>query len=245
MAEKLKLTEADFEKTFDNMCHEVRVKCEFTRQYIGGLPSDDKGLEAYIKYHLKLEGEEATQAFERIKAEEQGKPKDVTPEEGEVKEQKTYGINCCYRDREDIVWIPDWQLKACLKHAASSLGLFRTKRGSKGPIAELGSIIAHGISNGGKPYQIRPKVNDQFITDHNYRTFRGSVSTPAGKTSIVHTNEVLEEGTQFEFKIKWFADAKLEVKDIADCLSAMRTIGLGSAKSYENGQFKILEFEEL
>lgn len=240
---KLKLSTQEFSTRLDNMCKSVRVKAMFTRDYVGGLPANDEGLRAFIEHHLGLVGEEAERAFSRIKNEEIGE-EDTTPETGENKEQKVYGVNACYRS-DGRVWIPDWQLKACFKHAASDLGLFVTKKGSKGTIAELGSITAHGISNGGEPFQVFVSVEENPYSGHVYRTFRGVVGG-IKKQSIIHDNETVPAGAQFEFIFKWFQNRKsLSLQEVADSLALMQKIGLGSCKTYETGQFKILEFEEL
>jgi len=230
-------TQKDLNTTYAAYCGSAVAVCRLTREIVGGQPASDEGIRAFAKHHLKLADDQIEAAVARIKGEEIGE-RDKTPEAGEVKEKESYGLNVL-RHSEFGPWIGDWQLKAALKQAASRVGLFVSKRGTKGDIAEMGKVSAHGISLHGPEFQIHlidSEIDSAARTE--YQKFFGSVNTPAGRKSIVNDAEVCPAGSRFSFRFHWF-DGKLTEKDIVTIFSALTVVGLGSAKSLERGKYDI------
>ena len=227
----------DLTAVYGAYCGSAVATCRLTREIVGGQPASDDGIRAFAKHHLKLADDQIEAAVARIKDEEIGE-RNTTPEAGEVKEKESYGLNVL-RHSEFGPWIGDWQLKAALKQAASRVGLFVSKRGTKGDIAEMGKVSAHGISLHGPEFQIHlidSEIDSAARTE--YQKFFGSVNTPAGRKSIVNDAEVCPAGSRFSFSFHWF-DGKLTEKDIVTIFSALTVVGLGSAKSLERGRYDI------
>ena len=227
----------DLTAVYGAYCGSAVATCRLTREIVGGQPASDDGIRAFAKHHLKLADDQIEAAVARIKDEEIGE-RNTTPEAGEVKEKESYGLNVL-RHSEFGPWVGDFQLKAAIKQAASRVGLFVSKRGTKGDVAEMGRVTAHGISLHGPEFQIHPIDSDTdgpAVTE--YGKFYGSVNTPSGRKSIVNDAEVAPIGSRFSFRLQWF-DGKLTEKDIVSIFAAMPVVGLGSAKSLERGKYDI------
>lgn len=240
--------QSDLDALYEGMSSRVTVEAEFTTELVGGMASDEAGIRAFCQHHLKLEGPALDEAVKRIQDEELGKAKEIAPDEAELEEKLTYGLCIIRRDLYGP-WLGNWMIKACLKSAASRLGMFaaKGKRGSKGDIIEMGRIRAHGISR--HPDYPQPDVHvhlmdpvlDQGATTY-YHDFRGRVSTPAGSMSIVSDRECVDAGTRFGFEFRWFA-GRIDASDMSQIVSAMTVIGLGSAKAFERGKFRVRDME--
>jgi hypothetical protein len=229
---------------FDGICASATALCRLTREMCGGQPADKAGLEAFVRYQLKLAGEqEIAEAVERIQKEELGE-RDVTPEGGEIKERMTYGV-CALRKSQFGPWIGDWMIKACLKAAISRLELFQKLR-CKGDVAELGLVEAVGSSLQGEPYQVHlyQPVGDEgsIPPEVFFQKFHGSVSTPQGKKSIVTDHECVKAGAYFQFRVQW-KPTKLKGSHMADAFAVFGNIGLGSVKAMERGKFEVVSLE--
>lgn len=238
MAKHYEITKKDLDKTFDQLTAKIRVECEFTTDYVGGQPADDKGLEAFCKHHLGLEGERLERAIRRIKKEEIGE-KDKTEPLDELKEKEVYSVNIIRSD-DNGPWIGCWQIKACLKCACSRLGVFQKKRGTKGDMSELGKVTAFGASE-----ISHAPVDRIYLYNENgepvktkFKKFMGSVSTPKGKTSICHDSETAPPGTKFAFCLQ-VPPEKFSLETIKKIMAFIGQIGLGSVKALERGKFKI------
>jgi hypothetical protein len=234
-------TQADLDGYYEGMTNRLVAECELTTELVGGMAADEAGVAAFVKHHLELEGPAAEAAVKRIMADEVGE-RDLTPEGGELNERLTYGV-CIIRRDEVGPWLGNWMVKACLKAAASRLGLFVAKRGSKGDVIEMGRVHAHGVSY--RPQVKEPETHVHLIGPDGetgattyFHDFRGRVSTPAGSMSIVSDRECVASGTRFGFEFRWYA-GKIGGEDMAKVVSAMEVIGLGSAKAFERGKFKI------
>ena len=232
----------DLSAKYAEYCGEAIAFCRFTREVVGGQPATPDGVRAFALHHLHIpEGQELEDAVKRIMKEEIGE-RETTPEAGEVKERESYGLNILRRD-DFGPWLGDWQIKAALKQAASRVGLFVSKRGSKGDVAEMGKVSAHGISLHGPEFRIH-LMNDAgeqpAIT--TYQKFLGRVNTPSGAKSIVNDAECAPIGTTFEFRFQWY-HGKLTEPDIVSIFSALPVIGVGSVKSLERGKFDIEHLE--
>ena len=234
---------AELDEVFEGGTCLVTAKCHFTSELVGGVPADDKALEAFCEHHLHLAGDELAAAVARIKCEElcEDKTKPDPAGTNEVKERESYGVNMIRHDDDGCCWLANWQVKACLKQTASRLGYFMSMRGSKGNMSELGQVRSWGISAGADPQRIRllnpdgtPYVGNVFAK------FMGRVNTPMGEKSIVHDSEVAPSGTRFELQFR-MPSSTLTEDQIASIFAAARVVGLGSAKALERGKFEIDE----
>lgn len=251
MAKFVKYTQADLDKLLDKSRDSAVVHCRLLRELVGGQPATDKGLEAFIEHHLDINPQRDTSktptnpefiaAFERIKKEELGK-KDAAPPEGELEEEKVYGVNNI-RSTEHGIYIAAHQIKACIKCAASRLGLFsKSYVGSKGDVVEMGTVMANGQSllDPARPWEVYLLKNGRGITTRRWTTLRGTVNTPQGKKSIQYDAEVADEGSEFEFKFLW-GDFKFTREMFVKAIAATTAIGLGSALSLGYGKFEVIE----
>lgn len=234
----------DFESKFEDLTGVAFVKCHLTTRMVGGQPADPKGVAAFVEHHLELDGDEAQSAVQRILKEEIGTRPLSHPENGdEIDEREIYGINVLRRDGDDP-WIGDWMIKACMKQAASRLGLFaaKDKRGSKGDVTEMGRIRGWDFSilDGEFMNHIYLRGENGGVPETGFEKFLGRVSTPQGAKSIVHYSEIVKPGARFAFEFRFFAERLIE-KDIVAILAAMRNVGLGSCKAFECGKFEIDE----
>jgi hypothetical protein len=230
-------TMKDLSPVYAAYCGSAIAVCRLTREIVGGQPATDEGIRAFAKHHLKIPDEQIEAVVARIKGEEIGE-RDTTPATGEIKEKESYGLNVL-RHSDFGPWIGDWQIKAALKQAASRVGLFVSKRGTRGDVAEMGKVSAHGISLHGPEFQVHlidSETDEAAQTE--YQKFMGRVNTPAGAKSIVNDAECAPSGSRFSFRFQWY-DAKLTEPDIVSIFAALPVIGLGSAKSLERGKFDI------
>ena len=234
-------TMKELSNVYASYCGSAIAVCRLTREIVGGQPATDEGIRAFAKHHLKIPDDQIEDVVARIKGEEIGEC-DKTPEAGELKEKESYGLNVLRRSAFGP-WLGDWQIKAALKQAASRVGLFVSKRGTKGDIAEMGRISAHGISLHGPEFHIYLIDSEsEAPAGVEYKKFFGSVTTPSGRKSIVNDAECCLIGSRFEFQFQWY-DGKLTEADMVSIFSALPVIGLGSAKSLEQGKIEIEKLE--
>lgn len=212
------------------------AQCTFTTEVVGGAPATREGIEAFVTHHLKLEGDEAASAIDRIIREESGQ--DIAGPEDELQEKLTFGLTGFRKDPEGRAWLGNWQIKACLKQAASRLGLFMKKKGAKGDLAELGSVAAYGKSALGPPRRIYLINGDGAATATYFQRFMGRVTGPQGSVSIVRDCECAPEGTRFAFELR-VGRGRFTVEDIANIFACSMVVGLGSGKAFEAGKFRI------
>lgn len=243
--EMKRFTSEDLASRYRQLTSVATAHCTFTRELIGGIPPDEAGLRAFVEHHLHLIGEEAKAAVRRIQAEELGL-KEVPSAEGELQERLTYGIKVFRRD-EWGPWLGDWMIKACLKAAASRLGLFAAKRGTKGDIAEFGQVRAVGESlvelYPERIHLLQPVQRTDGDIPPVYQEFRGRISSPSGSTSIISQHEYVPAGTEFAFQLRWYGKSKLSEDDMLNIFAVAQVIGLGSAKAFERGKFRVDELE--
>jgi len=227
----------------------VIAECELATELVGGQNASEDGIRAYVEHHLGLEGPEADEAVDRILRDEVGE-RDVPSETGELEEKRVYGINVIRRDSFGP-WLGNWMAKASLKAAASRIGLFAQKRGSKGDMAEMGEvrpygaslILKEGICKDAQRYNDLQRIHllgpdGSASAETYYKEFKGSVSTPRGRQSIINTAECAPPGTRFAFEYR-FAEEKVTEDDIAEVFAIAMNIGLGSCKAFECGKFMI------
>ena len=248
---------SDLQLRYQELTGSMACECEMAMELVGGQPAERDGILAFVRHHLNITDEaEAKAAANRIMSEEVGE-RDIAPAEGELAEKRVYGVNVLRRSAFGP-WIGCWQVKACIKQAASRLGIFMQQRGSKGNFAEAGQVEATGISlcerdhperiylrTPHKPGTANSEVNvflgDQGLAPAStaFREFRGRVSTPKGSVSIIHHSECAPAGTFFDFIFR-FLPGKLKAEDLRDVAAMMMIMGLGSVRSLELGKFRIL-----
>jgi hypothetical protein len=236
-------TSKDLDQRYEKMTLRVEAHCILKTELVGGVKADPDGVRAFVEHHLKLTGEEAEAAIKRILLEEIGEKPVAGPEGAELSERLTYGVNVIRRD-EAGPWLGDWQCKACLKAAASRLGLFVSKRGSKGAVAEMGLVKAIGASlmTPDRPERIH-LVDDAGKGAQTYfKKFMGRVTLPTGSVSIVNDAECAPVGSRFSFEFRC-QSGKLTEDDLVNIFAAACNIGLGSAKAFERGKFSIERLE--
>lgn len=236
----MKLTFDELQTAYADKTTSVICKCEFQTSLAGGQPASPDGVEQYVKHHLGLEGAEAEQAISRILQEEIGE-RPVPSENGELEERISYGINIIRRTKFGP-YLGNWMIQACAKQAASRLGIFSEKRGTKGDLSEGGMVSAHGISliepdHSDRIYLSGPDGNPAVTS---FQKFQGRVQTPRGSKSVVHDTEIAPPGTRFEFRFQ-FLGKRLNNDDIKDFLALAMVVGLGSCKSLGCGRFRIIE----
>lgn len=233
----------DLQQRYRDLTASVVADCSLATELVGGQPAGPDGVRGFVAHHLKLTGQDAEDAIRRILQEEIGE-RDVPAETGELKEKLSYGINVVRRD-EKGPWLGNWMVKACLKSAASRLNIFVSKRGSKGDVAEMGQLLARGISllDTERPERIylRNKLGDG-PADTYFQAFRGRVQSPQGSKSIVNDAECVAPGSRFSFEFRFYP-SRIKSNDIADIFASAMIIGLGSAKSFERGKFSVNELK--
>ncbi len=240
---------ADLRHRYEARTARILAECELATELVGGVNASEDGVRAYVQHHLGLTGAEADEAVARILKEEIGE-REVPSETGEIQEKLTYGINVIRTDAFGP-FLGNWMVKANLKAAASRIGLFSQKRGSKGDMAEMGEVRPWGASlqlaDGADVEQVRyspmqrihllAKDSDTPVKTY-FKEFKGSVSTPKGRQSIVNTAECAPPGSRFLFEFR-YAEDKIKENDIADIFAIGMTVGLGSCKAFECGKFII------
>jgi len=236
-------TQRDLDKLMSKRRGRAIVKCRAVRKIAGGQPAGDKALAAFVKYHLDLDPEsnEGKSAIARIKNEEIGERDTGTPE-GELDNKEVYQVNVIRRNMNGP-FLLEHQIKAMLKQSASRLGYFVKKRGSKGDMAELGTVRAHGTSLqfALRPWEIHLRKNGQSAPT-SYDQITGCVSTTQGKKSIMHHTEVADEGSEFAFEFDWIPD-KLGKNAMLEIIAAATQIGIGSCQSLGYGKFEVVELD--
>lgn len=236
----------DLRGRYEAMASCAIVEARFSTEVVGGMSADREGVGAFVRHHLHLSGQEADDAIARIMNEEIGE-RDVPSETGELKEKLSYGVNVIRRDAKGPFLLSHMP-KACLKTAASRLGIFAKLRGSKGDMAEMGEVLASGISlldpDAPQKIYLIDCDADVPVTTH-FRQFKGRIQSPQGSASIIHDSECAPAGTRFSFAMRYYP-GKIREADIVDIMASAMIIGLGSCKAFDTGKFQItkLMFEE-
>jgi hypothetical protein len=231
----------DLRSLYDDMTSSVRCECTISTKLVGGLPADRKALLAFAEHHLKIvDPQERENAVARMLKEEIGE-RNVTPETGEVNEKQVYGVNIVRHDEQGRPFLGNWMIKACLKQAASRVGLFTETRGTKGNMSEAGSVNAIGVSaqDPNHPeiiYLAQPDSEEPAST--YFEEFMGRVQSPQGPVSIIHHSECVAPGSRFAFEFQ-FLRGGLDEDAIEKTLAMAMICGLGSIRSLECGKFRI------
>lgn len=232
-----KLNLDDLQQAYEARTAVVRAECTFSTECVGGQPADEEGVRQFVIYHLGIQDEaEREKAVHRILTEEL---QDVRPDEGELDENKVYGLRSLRRTPSGP-YLGDWMIKACIKNAASRLEIFKTIRGSKGNFAEAGRVRAwkYSLQESEHPNLIFVRNSADQPCHTYHREFMGRVQTPVGQASIIHHSECIELGSRFAFEFR-FIPGKVTEQDMRDVLAMTMVVGLGSARSLERGKFSI------
>jgi hypothetical protein len=235
----------DLEKRYEDMTICIQATCHLTTSLVGGQPSTRKSIEAFVRHQLKLEGEEAAEAVNRILQHEieAGVKAVQIPDDAELSEVETKSVNLIRRD-DHGPWLGDWMIKANLKNAFTRCHVFVDTKGTKGDAAEAGRARALGTSllqrpgmyNDNRVYLRNPAGDGPANTYLEF--FKGKVSTPLGMKSIVTVAEVCEPGAQFSFEFRMY-NGNVSDHDLVNVCAMAMIVGLGSARSFERGKFAI------
>jgi len=238
-------TQDDLDALMEKTRAKAIVECEFLRECAGGVPAGEKGLAAFVEHHLGLvpDTPDFEDAIKRIEKEEIGE-RETTEEGGEVDTASVYQVNII-RHSEHGAYLADHQIKALLKQSASRMGIFSAKGkiGSKGDLAEMGTVLAYGdsLQDPTRPWEIHLRNGDGAASTR-YQEISGSVNSPKGKKSILHHTEVAAEGSRFSFALLW-PETKLKSDDLVATIAAATQIGLGSCLSLGYGRFRVNNLE--
>ena len=218
----------------------ARIKLMFVTPYAGGQPATKEGLEAFVEHQLGLARGSAE--FEAAVSRITGEEIDTAAEGMELDEKATYGVNVI-RGNGNGHYIPEHCLKAVLKQAATRMNVFVKSRGSKGDIAEFGSVYAVGESLQDKehPFHVYLRREDAPAPTH-YEVLQGRVSTASGKMSIQHHTLVAEAGSTIEFELRCGVRG-MKFGDMEKIIAGMSVIGIGSCLSIGFGKVRVLEYE--
>jgi hypothetical protein len=236
----MKFNAQDLEQRYRDYTASATAQCTFVRDMTGGQPASDDGIKAYIEHQMGItDPEKAAAILAQIKGHEI-QMEHVNGEE--LDEQQVYNLNIVRKD-EFGPWVGDWMAKACLKAAASRIGLWKSKPGAKGDMAEMGEIAAVGISLLSVPWHIYLRNADGTGPAETwFDVLRGRVSTPHGMKSIMTSVEKVRAGARFAFRLR-YVPGRITMDDMASIFAAAGHIGLGSAKSFECGRFRVDDLE--
>lgn len=222
--------------------YEVQVR--FTDKIYGGTPrSLDAALaaaEAQAR-KKKLDPEYVDALKEKVRQEfaegqQRAEAQRAVGEEPEEEEpiDKTWVTFQC---DEEGIYFDSRCVKSGLRECMSKLGVFTTKKGSKG-YHDYGLFI--------EPYKIR------FLDEHNNPVpmpdgcddRAGHVSGPTGKRAILRRMDFVEKRTM-RFRIRRMAGGLLSEEALIRALAALQLAGLGGSRSQGFGQFELIACEKI
>jgi hypothetical protein len=97
----------DLNERYEQRTAVFRAECVFATECVGGQPADEEGIRQFVIHHLGLtQPEEIEAAVRRIQDEEL---EEITPPEGEIKEEKVYGVRALRRDTFGV-YLGDWMV---------------------------------------------------------------------------------------------------------------------------------------
>jgi hypothetical protein len=242
----------ELERVFNEMkgpCLTANLHLRFLTRYVGGQPAGEEAIAAFVEHHLGLTGDAAEKAVKRIVTDEVQLSDNKTDE---VDEKYTYGLNVIRRTKAGMPWVGTWQVRAMLKQTASRLGLFvavkgKRKSGGKGDMAEMmiikatGPSLAHAEKDEIQQIVLVDSEGLGYDTKH-YDKYRGCVSTPNGKKSIVSDVEYAPAGCEMHLSVSW-PTMRIKEADMAAVWAAGQGVGLGSMKAYECGRFEVVSLD--
>ena len=239
------------------------VGLRFDRQIYGGIPNKPELLRSW--YATKLDEAEDVaqhgQAPDQLPTQEAGTIEEVASEL-DLDETVDQAINVFRRDKEgaffpNALYLKNHMAKAMIKQSASLLKLTTSKRGSKQTLAEALTLFGKvTLSEDGEmcEYLTNEKVFMQplrFDAD-GVEEFTGHISGPQGTRSIIKNSEFVKGCVvQFEFQVLDVrlgdhANAKdLTPQNLYEVISHGQWVGIGSNRSFDSGQFTVIQFEEI
>lgn len=240
-------TGADLEKALEGLRGEALATCRMRMPIAGGQPATERGLAAFVEHHLKLapDSPQFEKAVRRIREEEIGE-RDATPTNGEVNQVRVYAVKIIRRT-ELGPYVAAHQIHANLKQAASRLGLWMSKFGSRGDMTELGTVeaIRESLREPDHPERIylRTETGAPALTE--YQVINGNVSGPSGSRSIQSHVEFAPAGSCFDFRFRWLVSGgpakkvsqRLYEAEMALIFAAASKIGLGSCLKLGYGRW--------
>lgn len=240
-------TTEQINKAYDALTKRMICECEFESEMVGGVPADEKALRAFAQHQMNVPPEEIEKVVRKILDTEL--QVDVDAPEGELEESIRYGV-CKIRRTSFGPYIAGHMVQAMIKAAASRVGLFVKKKGSKGDLAEMGKVTAYGPSLRDVHdddetialYKIHVVDKEGHPAPTIWQTFRGRVNNAAGSMSISSSRECVEVGNKFFFSYQFY-DGKVTESDAVNIMAAASNIGLGSAKAFARGKFKVVRME--
>lgn len=270
-----KYGKSDLAAMFEGLRERIVVKAQFLREHIGGQPATERGMHDFIHHQMGIDPQfDVKPLYDKFGRLSNGKPTNpefintfnrlrqdelmvAKLEEGEPKpgeeliELKVYGVKCIRRDDRGPFML-DHMIKAAFKCAASRLNLYDPKRGIKGDVQELGTVLACGdsLQDPEQPWKIYLR-KDGKPAETYYRRLQGRVQTSQGSRSIQYDAETVGEGTEFSFEFRWLREKMgagwrnkvAKASEILKAISAMPEIGLGSARSMSYGKWEVVEVE--
>lgn len=242
--EKATYNAEDLQAVLEDQRNCARVTVRVLTPIAGGVPAKEDGLKAFIEHHLGISPVDAelfNATLARIQKEEIGE-RDVKTEVGELEMQEVYSVN--QLRRSDLgPFLAAHQLNAAIKQSASRLRIFQKKRGSKGDVAEMGTVLAAGdsLQNPDRPWEIYLRKNGGPAAT-SFEKISGSVSSPQGRKSIQHHSEVVEEGAVFVFDFHW-TPFKFTNDHMVKTVAGMNAIGQGSCLSLGYGRIEVEQLE--
>lgn len=234
--------EAFLQETYEGMTAVATARCRLTGLLIGGQPASEKGVRMFCEFHLKLQGQDLEDAIKRILKEEVGEKPEASNATGELEKTLTYGVNVLRHDAnaKNGCYIGQWQIKANMKQAASRVGLFQAKKGSKGDLSEACDVRAWGISALTSPRHVFLLQDGEVYKGGKFFDVRGAVSGPSGTRSIRTDAEYAPEGCEFEFRARFPAN-KVNEEDMLRTFAMGRVCGLGSTRGKDFGKYEVLD----
>ena len=239
------------------------VGLHFTREIYGGIPNKPELLRSWY----------ATKIGEAEDVAEHGQATDQPPNQGagtveeveselDLDETVDQAINVFRRDKEgaffpNALYLKNHMLKAMIKQSASLQKLTTAKRGSKQTLAEALTLFGKvTLNEDGEmvEYLTNEKVFMQplrFDAD-GVEEFTGHISGPQGTRSIIKNSEFVKGCVvQFEYQVLDVrlgdhANAKdLTPQNLYEIIEHGQWVGIGSNRSFDSGQFKVIQFEEI
>jgi len=206
-----------------------KVKLEFVKPVVGGLPKNPNVIDAWI--NSRLPPEEAPAMAEKIKDEVNA---------SEEADKKWVG----FKEDDKGIYLEDRNIKAMLREAATTLQLLS----GKGSVARK-QAFQHALTI--EPYRIHFMRNGKTIKEPDEQQERTiHVMTRLGPRDSLKREDVINPPATMEFEMKIVIPrehkhAMLSESDLRDMLEVGQDIGLGGSRSQQFGKFKVVKFEKM
>jgi len=210
------------------------VTVEFEKPVVGGIPKSPEVIAAWIESRAKKKGrmpEEIQKLIEKVSSEVY-----ISEDDMEKEIEKTWTT---FKGDKEGIYIEDRNIKAMLREAASTLGLFK----GTGSTARK-QTFQHGLTI--KPYRIRFYRDGEVIREPEDIQERPIIIDYKGNTiSALKREDIVKEGARITFYICIVANNVFSEKMVKEMVEIAQEIGIGAARSQGFGKFKIVEFKYL